>query len=56
MVEEVKKNGETLYVCEECKFAYKDKNWAEKCQAWCKNNNSCNIIITGHSVGPIGNR
>ena len=50
MVKEIKKDNQTFYQCEECKFLYKDKNWAEKCQAWCKENNSCNLEITKHAV------
>lgn len=53
MVKEIEKNGKILYVCEECKFAYEDKSWAEKCQAWCKKTNTCNIMITKHSIGPV---
>jgi len=53
MVKEITKDGETLYVCEACQFAYKDKEWAQKCEDWCKKTNSCNIMITKHSIGPI---
>jgi len=33
MVKEIKKDGKTLYVCEQCGFAYEDKEWVEKCRA-----------------------
>ena len=50
MVVEKNIKGKKFYQCEECKFLYEDKNWAEKCQAWCKENNSCNLEITKHAV------
>ncbi len=36
--------------CEECGYVYKDGRWAEKCEAWCKKHNSCNLEITKHSI------
>jgi len=39
-----------LFQCEECKLHYQEKNWAEKCEAWCKQHNSCNLKITKHSI------
>ncbi|MBS3130810.1 hypothetical protein J4212_00100 [Candidatus Woesearchaeota archaeon] len=42
-----------IYVCGECSFAYKEKELAEKCEAWCKGHKSCNIGITKNSVGEI---
>lgn len=39
----------TLYQCEECGFRYKDKEWAEKCEAWCREHHSCNLEITAHA-------
>lgn len=38
------------YVCELCKFKYKDKSWAEKCQNWCEIHKSCNLEITKHAI------
>ena len=38
-----------LYRCPECGLNYKDKKWAEKCEAWCRDRHSCNIEITTHS-------
>jgi len=52
VVKETKKNGETLYVCEECGFAYEQKEWAEKCQQWCEQHQSCNLEITQHGIPP----
>lgn len=53
MVKEIKNGKNVLYVCERCRFIYKEEEWAEKCQNWCKKHNSCNIIITKHSTGPL---
>ena len=50
MVKELKKSGKILYVCEECGMSYKGKEWAEKCQAWCSQNHTCNLEIIQHAV------
>jgi hypothetical protein len=39
-----------FYVCEKCKLKYKEKYWAEKCEAWCRKYKSCNLEITKHAV------
>ena len=38
------------YVCEECKFKYKDKDIAQKCENWCKKHKNCNLEITKHVI------
>ncbi len=43
-------NKKKLYQCRECGFEYKKKEWAEKCQNWCKENKSCNLEITKYAV------
>ena len=50
MVKELRKDDRILYVCEACGFAYKQKEWAEKCQEWCQEHNSCNLEITQYAV------
>ena len=40
----------TLYKCPECGFEYKEKQWAEKCEAWCSKYKSCNLEITKHAA------
>lgn len=50
MVKETKENNKTLHVCEECGFKYEDKEWAEKCQAFCKEHNACSTEIAKHAV------
>lgn len=51
MVKQIKKNGKALYVCEFCGFAYEEKEWAEKCQKWCQEHQSCSLDIIQHAVG-----
>jgi len=38
------------YQCDDCKLWYHEKVWAEKCEAWCKKTNSCNLEITSHAI------
>lgn len=42
--------SEKVFVCPECGFSYKDKDWAQKCVAWCKEHKSCNLDIIEHAV------
>lgn len=44
------KANEVLYKCPECSLYYKEKEWAEKCEKWCKENQSCNLDIISHAV------
>lgn len=39
-----------LYQCFECGLKYQEKEWAEKCESWCKKYKSCNLEIIKHSV------
>ena len=39
-----------LYKCPECGLEYREKEWAEKCQAWCREHKSCNLKITEHAL------
>ncbi|MBI4044270.1 MAG: hypothetical protein HY392_01010 [Candidatus Diapherotrites archaeon] len=39
-----------LFQCNECKLFYKDREIAEKCEAWCSKHKSCNIEIIQHAV------
>lgn len=38
-----------LYMCNECKLHYIEKESAERCEAWCRGHNSCNLEITSAS-------
>ncbi len=48
MVKEIEKNKRTWYVCEECGFVYAEREWAEKCEKWCREYQSCNLEIIQH--------
>ncbi len=51
MVETIKQQNKEYYRCGECDMQYVEKEWAEKCEAWCKEHpNSCNVEITKHAV------
>lgn len=54
MVKEIlKKNknkNKKVFQCEECKFLYKNKETAEKCQDWCSKHKSCNLKIIKYAV------
>ena len=53
MVKVEEKENKEFYVCEICGFHYADgssslatgKELAEKCEAWCKEHQSCNLEI-----------
>ena len=50
MVKNVLQQNKKLYQCEECGLKYDDKEWAEKCEAWCKKYKSCNLEIIDHAI------
>lgn len=50
IVKEIKEEGKKYFQCEECKFLYKDRGWAEKCEAWCKEHKSCNLSIIKNAI------
>lgn len=50
MTKVIQKEDKELYRCEKCGFQYADKAWAEKCEAWCREHQSCNLEITAHAV------
>ncbi len=50
MVKEIVKGDKTLYTCQECGMAYKEKEWAQKCQAWCHEHHACNLEIMEHAT------
>ena len=50
MAKEIEKQGKKYFQCEECGFLYKDKKWAQKCEAFCKKHNSCSLEITKHAI------
>ncbi len=49
MTEENTQNNQNIYQCKECGLHYKNKELAEKCEAWCKEHKTCNVEIMKHS-------
>ncbi len=45
----MEKDIKKIYECPECHLKYKDKKWAEKCEVWCRENQSCNLDIIQHA-------
>ncbi len=52
MVKELQRDDNVVYACEECGFVYEDREWAEKCQAFCAEHQACSIEITQHGAPP----
>jgi len=50
MVNTLKYKNKELHQCGKCGLKYKDKETAEKCQAWCKEHKSCNLDIIKFAV------
>jgi hypothetical protein len=50
MAKKLLKEGKEYFQCEECLFYYEDRDWANKCEEWCKVHHSCNIMITKHAI------
>ena len=55
MVKTIPQDEKTLYQCEECELRYKEREIAEKCQAWCKAHKSCNLDIIKYAIKENGN-
>ena len=43
-------SNKKFYQCPECGLHYKDKDQAEKCEAWCKEHHSCNLEIINSAI------
>lgn len=50
MNREMVKKDNNFYTCKICQLSYKEKKWAERCDAWCRKNKSCNLEITRHAI------
>jgi hypothetical protein len=44
------KKTKDLFQCQECRMLFREKAWAEKCEAWCAKHHTCNIEIIKHAV------
>lgn len=53
MVKNINQNNQSYWQCEECGFKYGNKEWAEKCEDWCREHQSCNLEITQHAIQEI---
>ncbi|MBO3755444.1 MAG: hypothetical protein FGF53_11335 [Candidatus Brockarchaeota archaeon] len=51
MVKEIRKKGGKFYICEECGLLYKERVWAEKCEAYCSKHHACSLTIIAHAAG-----
>lgn len=45
-----KQNHPVSYQCEHCKLTYLDEYWQQRCEEWCRENETCNLNITMHSL------
>ncbi|MBI3305430.1 hypothetical protein HYZ80_03870 [Candidatus Parcubacteria bacterium] len=50
MVDERVQNGEVRYRCPVCGLEYREREWAEKCEAWCREHPSCNVEVIQHAI------
>ena len=46
MVKPIEKDGQTIYLCDECELGFKDSETAQKCESFCGENNACSLEIT----------
>ena len=56
MAVELIKNRKRYYQCKICGLVYRNKEYADKCEAWCSKNKSCNLNIAQHSLKPSSNQ
>lgn len=47
---DIKKENKKLFRCPECGLYYVEKEWEERCEAWCREHPSCNLEIAAHAV------
>jgi len=50
MVKKIDHKGKKYYQCNICRFYYKTKDFAQKCEYFCKKYKSCSLEITKHAV------
>jgi hypothetical protein len=44
------KDEQPIYVCPVCFLKYREKKWADACEKWCRDNNTCSVEICSHAV------
>jgi hypothetical protein len=42
--------AEKIYRCKSCGLIYEEKEWAEKCEAFCRKHNACDMDIIKHAL------
>ena len=50
MVSESVFKGQPVFLCDVCGLAFRTRDWAMKCEAWCSTHQSCNLAIAEHAV------
>jgi len=50
MVKQITHNNKTYFQCEECKMYYENRDIAEKCEKFCRENKACNTNLIKHAV------
>lgn len=50
MVTSMDEEEKEYYQCKECSLKYREKEWAAKCEAWCREHQSCNLEIIAHAL------
>ena len=50
MVRKINKGNKQYYICEECSFAYIDKDKAKRCENYCKEHKMCSLEITKEAI------
>ncbi|MEK7616217.1 MAG: hypothetical protein AAB420_03365 [Patescibacteria group bacterium] len=50
MCETCNVDDHATHSCGDCGMQYAEKQWAEKCEAWCKEHHTCNLKIIQHAV------
>jgi len=48
----IQQGEEKFHQCQACGYQHEEKEWAEKCEAWCKEYHRCNLDIIKHGVPP----
>jgi hypothetical protein len=38
------------YQCQECSLHYREKSWAQACEAFCRRNHACSLDIAKHAI------
>ena len=51
MVEKITLGGVELFRCEACGLVYREEEYAQMCESWCRGHGTCNLEITRHAVG-----